>query len=85
LVFLDESGFLLIPNLKRTWAPKRQTPYCPVRYKQGKINALSALAVSPKRKRRALYAQFHTRTGRGEEVVEFLQALLAHLRGPVVL
>ena len=85
MVFLDESGFLLIPHLKRTWAPKGQTPHCPVRYKQGKVNALSALAVSPKRKRMALYAQFHTRTVRGEEVVEFLKALLSHLRGPVVL
>jgi transposase len=54
-------------------------------YKQGKVNALSTLAVSPRRKRMALYAQFHTRTIRGEEVVEFLQALLCHLRGPVVL
>jgi hypothetical protein len=85
LVFLDESGFLLIPHRKRTWAPKGQTPYCPVRYKQGKVKVLSALAVSPKRKRMALYAPFHTRTVRGEEVVEFLQALLSHLRGPVVL
>jgi hypothetical protein len=26
LVFVDESGFLLIPNVKRTWAPKGETP-----------------------------------------------------------
>ena len=26
LVFVDESGFLLIPNLTRTWAPKGRTP-----------------------------------------------------------
>ena len=76
---------MLVPNLKRTWAPKGQTPYCPVRYKQGRVNVLSALAVSPQRKRLALYVQFHTRTVRGEEVVEFLKALLAHLRGSVVL
>lgn len=85
MVFLDESGFLLIPNLKRTWAPQGQTPSCPVWYKQGRINALNALAVSPKRQRVALYVQFHRRTLRGEEVVEFLQQLLHPLRGPVVL
>jgi transposase len=85
LVFLDESGFLLVPNLKRTWAPKGQTPYCPVWYKQGRVNAFTAVAVSPKRKKVALYAQFHRRTLRGEEVVEFLHQLLRHLRGPLVL
>jgi transposase len=85
LVFLDESGFLLIPNLKRTWAPQGQTPYCPVWYKQGRVTALNAVAVSPKRKRVALYVQFHRRTLRGEEVVEFLRQLLSQLRGPVVL
>jgi DDE superfamily endonuclease len=76
---------LLIPNLKRTWAPQGQTPYCPLWYKQGRVNAFNALAVSPKRKRVALYVQFHRRTLRGEEVVEFLTQLLRHLRGPLVL
>lgn len=85
MVFLDESGFLLIPNLKRTWAPQGQTPYCPVGDTHGRVNAFNALAVSPKRKRVALYVQFHRRTLRGEEVVEFLKQLLRHLRGPVVL
>jgi len=85
LVFLDESGFLLIPNLNRTRAPQGQTPYCPVWYKQGRVNAFNAVVVSPQRKRVALYVQFHRRTLRGEEVVEFLQPLLHPLRGPVVL
>lgn len=85
MVSLDESGFLLIPNLKRTWAPQGQTPYCPVGCKQGRLNAFNALAVSPKRKRVALYVQFHRHPLRGEEVVAFLQQLLRHLRGPVVL
>jgi transposase len=85
LVFLDESGFLLIPNLKRTWAPQGQTPYCPMWYKQGRVNAFNAVAVSPKHYHLALYVQFHQRTLRGEEVVGFLKPLLRHLRGPVLL
>jgi len=73
VVFLAESGFLLGPNRKRTWAPQGQTPYCPVWDKPGRVNAFSALAVSPQRKRVALYVQFHRRTLRGEEVVEILK------------
>ncbi len=84
-MFLDESGFLLLPNLKRTWAPKGHTPVCPVWYKQGRVNAATALALSPKYKHLALYVQCHRRTLRGEEVVEFLKDLLRHLRGPIVL
>jgi len=26
LVFVDESGFLLIPSVRRTWAPTGKTP-----------------------------------------------------------
>lgn len=54
-------------------------------YKQGRVNAFNALAVSPKRRSVALYIQFHRRTLRGEEVAEFLKQLLRHVRGPLVL
>jgi transposase len=54
-------------------------------YKPGRVNAFTAVAVSPQRKHVALYAQFYRRTLRGEEVVGFLKPLLRHLRGPVVL
>ena len=76
---------MLIPNLKRTWAPQGPTPHCPRWYKQGRVNAFNALVVSPQQKHLALYAQFYHRTLRGEEVVGFLKPLLHHLRGPVVL
>jgi transposase len=56
-----------------------------VRYKQGKVNAISVLAVSPKRKRLALYVQFRTCNLNGVEVVRFLKHLLRHLPGPIVL
>jgi len=85
LVFLDESGFLLIPNVKRTWAPVGQTPtnrYC---FKRSKISAISALAVSPKRKHIALYLQFRRRNFKGPDVKRFLQELLRHIHGPIIL
>lgn len=45
LVFLDESGFLVIPTVTRTWAPRGCTPIlrCAGR-RSGKISALSALS-----------------------------------------
>lgn len=87
LVFLDESGFLLIPakRVKRTWAPVGQTPTIRYCFKHSKISAINALAVSPKRKRIALYLQFRRRSFKGPDVNRFLQYLLKHVRGPMIL
>lgn len=82
---MDESGFLLIPTVRRTWAPKGQTPLLYHLYKQDRISAISALAVSPKRRRVALYLQCRTHNLTGLDVRAFLKHLLKHLRGPVVL
>jgi transposase len=85
LVFLDESGFLLIPNVKRTWAPMGQTPTIRYCFKHTKISAISALAISPKHKHIALYLQFRRRSFKGPDVKRFLQDLLKHVRGPIIL
>lgn len=71
--------------MARTWAPKGSTPIVRYVYKQDRISAISALAVSPKRRRLALYLRFRTRNLTGLSVRAFLKHLLRHLRGPVVL
>jgi len=85
LIFLDESGFLLIPNVKRTWAPKGETPTVHYRLDHKKLSAINALSVSPKRKHIALYIRFQSQSFHGPDVLRFLKHLLKHLRGPVVL
>src|SRR5208337_4467213 len=85
LVFIDESGFLLTPNIRRTWAPKGQTPVFYHLYKQDRISSISALSVSPKRKRLALYLRFRARNLNGLDVRSFLKELLKHFRGSTVL
>jgi len=69
----------------RTWAPKGKTPIVHYFYKQDRISAISALAVSPRRRQLALYLQLRTHNLTGLDVRAFLQYLLRHLRGPVVL
>ena len=85
LVFIDESGFLLIPNVKRTWAPRGQTPTVRYCFKHNKISAINALVVSPRRKRIALYLQFRKRSFKGPDVKRFLQHLLKQVHGPIIL
>lgn len=82
---MDESGFLLIPNIRRTWAPKGKTPVFYYLYKQDRISSINALSVSPKRKRLTLHLRFRRRNLNGLDVRSFLRGLLKHLRKPVVL
>jgi transposase len=82
-VFLDESGFLLIPNVRKTWAPVGCTPRVYHSYTRDKLSAISALSVSPRHTRLGLYMHVHAANITGAEVVVFLRSLLRHLRGPV--
>ena len=84
-MFLDESGFLLIPNVRKTWAPVGHTPYLRHSYRQEKVSVISALTVAPRRHRLGLYFDLYVRNITDAEVITFLRQLLRHLRGPVVL
>lgn len=85
LAFLDESGFLLIPNVRKTWAPVGQTPYLRHSYRREKVSVISALTVTPRRHCLGLYFALHMRNITGAEVISFLGQLLRHVRGPLVL
>jgi transposase len=82
LVFIDESGFLLIPTVRRTWAPRGQTPLHRHHVTREKVSTISALTVSPGRRHLSLY--FRCLPGANfdsVEVADFLRHLLRHLRG----
>jgi len=84
-VFRDECGFLLIPNVRRTGAPRGQTPIVRHRYRRDKLSAISAVTVSAQRQRVGLYIHFHPDHNLTHvEVAVFLRAVLRHLRGQVI-
>ncbi len=84
LVFVDESGFLLIPTLRRTWAPCGQTPRVYHRYRHDRWSVISGLSVSPERRRVGLYFRCHRHNIRHPDVCDFFRHLLRHLRGHVI-
>jgi transposase len=82
LLLLDESCFQLTPTVRRTLAPRGQTPILPCWDKRDKISAISAITLSPRRHLPGLLfwllpdkENFH-----GEEVVAFLKLVRRHLR-----
>ncbi|MGH7592842.1 MAG: IS630 family transposase [Gemmatimonadales bacterium] len=84
LVFADESGFMMIPPVRRTWAPVGQTPIVRHYYRRDRISVIGGLSVSPKRRRLGLYFRMHAKNISQEEVYDFLWHLLRHLRGHVI-
>jgi len=49
LVFLDESGFMLTPVVRRTLWPRGVTPVLPVAARRDRISAISCITLSPRR------------------------------------
>lgn len=84
LVLLDESGFQLTPSVRRTFAPRGQTPVLECWDRRDRISAISCITLSPQQGRPGLYFELLpvNRTVHAEEVVAFLKALRRQLRGP---
>lgn len=78
---------MLTPTVRRTFAPRGRTPILRSWDRHDRISAISAITVSPKRKRLGLY--FHLMPDdenvHGEDTVEFLKRLRRHIPGPMTI
>jgi len=85
LVFLDESGFLLTPTIRRTWAPRGETPALDSWDRRDRISAISSITVSPRSRQLNLYFDllWDNENVRGDDIVDYLRHLRAHLGGPL--
>lgn len=82
---MDESGFMLQPVVRRTWAPKGQTP---VQYswdRHDRLSTIAGITVPPQRLRFGLYFQIHHHNIRFADVMAFLTLLHRHLRRKFIL
>ena len=79
-VFLDESGFLLQPVVRRTWAPQGKTPIQYSWDRHDRLSGISALTIAPLRCRLGLVFQVHDGNVRWKGVFTFLTVLHPHLR-----
>lgn len=83
---MDESGFSLVSPLKRTWAPRGQTPAVRTSLQHhDRLNVIGGLVLSPGGRKIKLRVQIFRCNLTGKQVIAFLQHLLHHLRGSVVL
>jgi transposase len=82
LVFLDESGFFLTPTVRRTLAPRGQTPVLEAWDRRDKLSAISGITLSPVAARPNLYFEVLPHNVHAEDVVSFLADLHRRL-GPL--
>jgi transposase len=87
IVFLDESGLLMAPFLRRTWAPVGETP---ILYQRGRshqrISMIAALTVSPRRRRVGLYfSLLPNENVVTQNLLPFVRGLRRELGSPLVL
>jgi transposase len=81
LIFLDESGFSESPSLRRTWAPKGQTPVLVVPFNWKRLSAIASLLTTPSARRVGLCLRLHPGSIKQPQVIDYLRALKRHLRG----
>lgn len=84
-MFLDESGFMLTPTVRRTLAPRGKTPIIKSWDRHDRISAISAVTISPRRRKLGLYFRLlpDDANAHGEDTVEFLKQLRRHIPGPM--
>lgn len=87
LAFLDESGLMMAPLVRRTWAPCGVTPILQQRTRsREKVSAIGVVTISPGRRRLGLYVGFYPNTNvNGPVLIQFLKDLRRHVRGPLIL
>ena len=70
---------MLQPVVRRTWAPRGQTPVLRQWDRRDRLSAISALTVAPRRRRYGLYWALHRHNIRKGEVLHFLCQLCHHI------
>ena len=79
-MFLDETGLMLQPVVRRTWGPQGQTPVMYSWDRHDRLSVIGALSLSPQMCRIGLYFTVQETNVRAEEAEAFLREVQRHLR-----
>ena len=86
-MFLDESGFMLTPTVRRTLAPRGRTPILRSWDRHDRVSAISGVTISPVRRNLGLYFRLlpDDTNAHAEDIVSFLSQLRDQIRGPMTI
>jgi transposase len=77
----------MAPNLKRTWAPRGETPIlCQVTRSYRKVSAMGSIAISPKgRRRRVFFRLLENQNFTSDTCIAFVEQLKQNIKGQICL
>lgn len=78
-MWVDESGFYLLPAVASTWAPVGKTPILRSKLSREHLSAISGITLEGE-----LYLMMKEGSFKGPDVVQFLQGLLEEIPGKVL-
>ncbi len=81
ILFQDESGISQRPPVRRTWAPRGETPVLIHAFNWTKVSICAVLAYRWDGRRSGLYFQTRPGSYNSESLIAFLKDLKRHLRG----
>lgn len=76
---------MLQPTVRRTWAPKGKTPIHYSWARHDRLSAISAVTVSPKRKRLGLYFDILDHNVKADDFEQFVALMLRRIARPIIL
>ncbi|HKB37727.1 MAG TPA: IS630 family transposase [Gemmataceae bacterium] len=87
LAFVDETGFMLNPLVRRTFAPRGKTPVNRVADPHARISVIGAITVDPRRQRVGLVYNMlgDNANFRGPGIAYFVRTLQAEIGGPLTI
>ena len=83
-MFIDETAVMLQPLVRRTWAPRGQTPTLVCGSHHGRLSVIGGLTLAPRRRRLGLYFSIHRSSVNHEIVERFLRQVQRQVRRPLV-
>jgi transposase len=85
LAFIDESGFMLAPTLRRTYAPSGQAPVEKVTDPHARISVIGAITLSPEYQQISLTFEMLADNANfnGQSIADFLRLLHERVKNPM--
>jgi transposase len=84
VLFLDETGLMLQPLVRRTWAPRGKRPVMYCWDRRDRLSVIAGLTLSARRHRIGLYFAIHRRNITMAEVEGFIRQVQRTLGRPLI-
>lgn len=84
MLFLDETGLMLQPLVRRTWAPRGERPVMYCWDRRDRLSVIAGLTLSARRRRVGFYFAIHRRNVKTPEVEAFIRRVRRQVGRPLI-